>query len=70
METIAENIQTGVKILAIIFALFHFLAGFVFYRDMVRINNVIKTRKSGLFMFLSNLYLFILLSIVILFILI
>ena len=65
-----DNVGDLVQMLGIIIALFHFLAGFVLYRDMVRISRVIRTRKSILFMFLSNVYILTLLAIIILFIII
>lgn len=67
---IIDNTGELVQIIGILFALFHFLVGFVFYRDMVRITQVIRTRRSGIFMLLSNFYIISLLAIVILFIVI
>lgn len=70
METITDSISDLIKVGGILFALFHFLVGFVMYRDMIRINKVIRTRYSRFFLLLSNIYLIILLVILVVFILI
>ncbi len=63
-----ENIELFIKIVLIIFGLFHFLLGFILYREVRRMNNIYKTRNRGNFLFISNLYIFIMFTLLILYI--
>lgn len=65
-DVLKDVIQIG----GILFALSHFIVGFILYRDMVRINRVLKTPNSRSFMIIANLYIFFLLIILIGFILV
>lgn len=56
MEIASLRIQDIIEILGILFAVFHLLAGFFMYLEMVRINGVIKTSKTGFFQLVSHLY--------------
>lgn len=56
-----------VKIGGILVSLVHFLVGFVFYRDMVRMARVLRTKNTIFFMAITNIYILILLVILIIF---
>jgi hypothetical protein len=62
-------ITDSVKIAAIIFAVGHFFAGLLLFRDMIRINRALKTKNSSFFNLLSFVYLLFLLFVLIVFIL-
>lgn len=62
---LTDNVPEIVKIGGVLFASFHFLVGFVMYRDMVRINRVLKTKNSGVLKVLSVVYILLLLIIII-----
>ncbi|BCX13784.1 MAG: hypothetical protein KatS3mg085_316 [Candidatus Dojkabacteria bacterium] len=59
----------AIKIAAIVFAVGHFLAGLLLFRDMIRINKSLKTKNSSFFNLLSFIYLLFLLFVLIIFIL-
>lgn len=65
-----ESIIEVLKIFAILFALFHFLVGLILFRDMIRMNRIIKTSNRGCFTFISFFYIFVLLCTLVLFILV
>lgn len=65
-----ETIIQVIKIMGIIFSLIHFLIGFVLYRDIVRINSVIKKRRQLQFLLVVDVYVLSLFIILVLFILV
>lgn len=69
MDDFFETIRQGIQIVGILGALLHFLIGFLLYRDVVRMNRVLKTKQSTAIQFLSYLYLGLLIVILIAFIL-
>lgn len=70
MDIDVNSIEELFKLGGILAALIHFAVGFIMYRDMLRINKVIKTNSRGLFTLISNGYILFLLAIVIVFIII
>ncbi|MFS8130702.1 MAG: DUF5657 family protein [Candidatus Dojkabacteria bacterium] len=54
-----------IRLAAIIFALFHLLSGFILVRQMLRMNNIIKTPNKGFLNFVSLVYLIVLASVLI-----
>jgi len=67
MEIALDDLNQIIKITGIIFALFHFLAGFVMYIDILRINKVVETDRKRQITFLMNIYLAFLLGLIIFF---
>lgn len=65
-----ETIIQTIKILGIIFSFFHFLVGFVLYRDIVRINSIIKKRRRIQFLIIADIYVLGLFLILVFFILV
>jgi len=53
------------KIGAIVYSLFNFLIGFLLYRELMRINSVLKIRGKNFFIIVFNLYIAALLGILI-----
>lgn len=70
MGIIDDNIDNIFKLFGILFALGHFLAGFIMYREIIRMNNVIRTKRRGVFVTLANLYILVLIGVLILIIII
>ena len=56
----------GIMVLA---GLFHFLIGFLLYRDVVKMRGVLETKHSSLLNFFSSVYLFFLFLVLVIFIL-
>lgn len=67
MEGDFNTIREGVRVLGLVAAVFHFLVGFVIYRDIIRINKVLKTKRSGMIRGLAVFYILTLLVIIFLF---
>lgn len=56
MPTLDDTIVQLVKIVAIVFALVHLLAGFVLIRQMSRMNTIIRTQNKGCLTAVSLIY--------------
>jgi len=54
-----------IRIAAIIFALFHLLSGFILVRQMLRMNNIIKTPNKTFLNLVSIVYLLVLAGVLI-----
>lgn len=59
-----ENIDHVIKMVAILFALFHFLVGLLLYKEVSRMNKVFTTKYQGLFQVIILLYILTLLGVV------
>lgn len=60
INNVFENSADVIKVFAIIFSLFHFLVGFVIYREINRISNEIVTYLSPWIRFITTVYVLIL----------
>ncbi|MEO6729101.1 MAG: DUF5657 family protein [Candidatus Dojkabacteria bacterium] len=60
-----SSVVTLIRIAAIIFALVHLLSGFVLVRQMLRMNNIIKTPNKGFLNFVSIIYLLVLVGVLV-----
>lgn len=65
---LVDNLGDILKIAGILFGLLHVLVAFVLYRDVLRINRVVKTQYSPLITYISSIYIILVLTILGLFI--
>lgn len=65
IDNIFTNGADMARIIALIFAFFHFLAGFVIYREIMRVSGVIVTKLTPFIKFVATVYLAILILIIV-----
>lgn len=69
-EYIFTTLTTVIRILGIVFSLFHFLAIFILYRDVMRITKVVESQNSSKVVLITFIHVLFTLAIFALFIIV